>query len=451
MGVEITRRATLLGLASSLASVADARAQQAARSAKPPGPVVINNVAIFDGIEGQLKPGNVLVSDRKIGRISSGAITAPPGATVIDGRGRVLMPGLTDAHWHMVMAPNTMEDIEQADAGLMYANAVAEARRTLMRGFTTIRDVAGPTFGLKAAIDAGVIAGPRVYPSGAIISQTSGHADLAPAHARPPTVGGQPSRFQEVGLGAVVNGVPEVLAAVRQQLRKGASQVKIAVGGGVFTDFDPLDSVQFTPEEMRAAVQAASDWGTYVAAHVYGPAGIRRAIETGVMSIEHGQTADEATVRLIGEKGAWLSLQPFQPGDNPMTPEQKQKAEPTMHWDRVAGWAKRHGVKVAFGTDVLFQPEGTHMQNEMLTRFADVFGTVEALRIGTSRNCELFAMSGRRDPYKEAKLGVIHENAWADVLLIDGDPTKDINVLKDFERNLLVIIKDGTIHKNTLA
>lgn len=238
---------------------------------------------------------------------------------------------------------------------------------------------------------------------------------------------------------------------MRQQLRKGASQVKIAVGGGVFTDFDPIDTLQFTPQEMRAAVQAASDWGTYVAAHVYGPAGTRRALEAGVKSIEHGQTTDEATVRLIGEKGAWLSLQPFQPGDNPMTPEQKEKAEPTMHWDRVAGWAKQHGVKVAFGTDMLFQPEGTHKQNEMLTRFADAFGNAETLRIATSGNCELFAMSGRRDPYKEAKLGVVEEGAWADVLLVDGDPTKDINVLKDFERNIVVIIKDGDIHKNALA
>ena len=190
MGVEITRRATLLGLASGLASVAGARAQQAPRPAKPPGPVAINNVGIFDGIAGQLKPGGVLIADRKIKQISSGAITAPPDGTVIDGRGRVLMPGLTDAHWHMIMAPNTMEDIEQADAGLMYANAVAEARRTLMRGFTTVRDVAGPTFGLKAAIDAGVVPGPRVYPSGAIVSRTSGHADLAPSYARPPRSGG---------------------------------------------------------------------------------------------------------------------------------------------------------------------------------------------------------------------------------------------------------------------
>lgn len=180
MGIKITRRSALLGLASSLPLVAGTRAQQAPRPAKPPRPVVINNVSVFDGTAGQLRPGSVLVSDRRIRQISPGAVTAPPDSTVIDGRGRVLMPGLTDAHWHMTMAPNTMEDIEQADTGLMYANAVAEARRTVLRGFTTVRDMAGPTFGLKAAIDAGVIPGPRVYPSGALVSQTSGHGDMAP-------------------------------------------------------------------------------------------------------------------------------------------------------------------------------------------------------------------------------------------------------------------------------
>jgi imidazolonepropionase-like amidohydrolase len=322
MDVGITRRSTLLGLASSLSSVASAHAQQPPRPTKPPNPLLVNNVSIFDGSAGQLKPGNILISDRKIRQISSGAIIAPPDSTVIDGRGRVLMPGLTDAHWHMAMAPNTMEGLQQVDTGLMYANIVAEAQRTLMRGFTTIRDMGGPTFGIKAANDAGTIPGPRVYPSGAFISQTSGHGDLAPPYARPPTLGGQRSRFEEIGAFAVVNGVPEVSAAVRQQLRKGASQIKIAVGGGVFTDFDPIDTLQFTTEEIRAAVEVANDWGTYVAAHIYGLGGIRRALEAGVKSIEHGQAADEAAVRLIGEKGAWLSLQPFEPGDNPMTPEQ---------------------------------------------------------------------------------------------------------------------------------
>jgi imidazolonepropionase-like amidohydrolase len=412
--------------------------------------ILIKNVRIFDGLSDKVRPGELLVVGSKIKQISSDTINPPQGAEVIDAGGRFLMPGLSDAHWHMTMAPNSMANLEQADTGLMYANTVAEAERTLLRGFTTVRDVAGPTFGIKAAIDTGVIPGPRVYPSGALISQTAGHGDFAPPYARPFGIGGHPSHFEDIGVFTIANGIPEVLAAVRNNLKKGASQIKIAVGGGVISDSDPIDTLQFTPEEIRAAVQAANDWGTYVAAHVYTVAGIRRALDAGVKSIEHGHMADEATVKLIGEKGAWLSLQPFEAGDNPLTPEQMKKAEPTSHWERVAGWAKANNVKVAFGTDMLFQPNGTWKQNELLTRFAKVFGNVETLRIATSGNAALFAMSGERNPYREAKLGVLEDGAWADMLLVDGDPTKDINLLADPQRNFLLIIKDGRIFKNTL-
>jgi imidazolonepropionase-like amidohydrolase len=212
----------------------------------------------------------------------------------------------------------------------------------------------------------------------------------------------------------------------------------------------PIDTLQFTPDEIRAATQVASDWGTYVAAHVYTVAGIRRAIECGVRSIEHGHMVDEATIRLMTDRGIWLSLQPFQAGDNPLSPAQIKKAEPTSHWDRVAEWAKANGTKVAFGTDLLFQPNGTGLESVMLTRFASVFGNVRTLQIATSGNCDLFAMSGRRNPYGEAKLGVLRPGAWADMLLVDGDPTKDIEILKEYDKKFVVIVKDGTIHKNAL-
>ncbi|HJS86966.1 MAG TPA: amidohydrolase family protein [Acetobacteraceae bacterium] len=453
MAIRTTRRSTLLALAGGVAMAATGRAQQAhSQEVRAPAAILISNVRIFDGIGDQLTPGNLLVENHKIKQISSSAITAPPDATVINGGGRVLMPGLTDAHWHMTMATNTLDNLQQADTGLMYANTVAEARRTLLRGFTTVRDMAGPTFGIKDAIDAGVIPGPRVYPSGALISQTAGHGDFSPPYARPYILGGQPSHLEDIGVFVVANGVPEVLAAARNQLKKGASQVKIAVGGGVISDFDPIDSLQFTPDEIRAAVQAASDWHTYVAAHVYSSAGIRRALDAGVMSIEHGHLADEATIRLIGEKGAWLSTQPFEPGDDPLTQEQIEKTKSMVGaWERILGWAKKHGVKVAFGTDLLFQPHGTGKENVMLTRFSKIYSNVEVLKIATSGNCELFAMSGERNPYKGAKLGVLQEGAWADMLLVDGDPTQDISVLRDYERNFVVIIKDGVIQKRTLS
>jgi imidazolonepropionase-like amidohydrolase len=224
------------------------------------------------------------------------------------------------------------------------------------------------------------------------------------------------------------------------------------VGGGVISDFDPIDSLQFTPQEIRTAVQAAKDWGTYVATHVYTVTGIRRALDAGVQSIEHGHLADESTIKLIGDKGAWLSTQPFEPGDEPLSPENLKKTQSMVGaWGKILGWAKQYSVKVAFGTDLLFHPGGADQQNVMLTRSAKVYGNVGCLRIATSQNCQLFASSGERNPYREAKLGVVQEGAWADLLIVEGDPTRDINVLKDYRHNLVVIIKDGTVGQSTTA
>ncbi|MES2414196.1 MAG: amidohydrolase family protein [Pseudomonadota bacterium] len=421
-------------------------------AAVPPAPtaILIRNVRLFDGIGNGTRNASLLIIGEKIAEISAGPIQPPPGAQIIDGAGRVLMPGMTDAHWHMVFAPNTLANMTAADTGLMYAYAVAEAERTLMRGFTTVRDVGGPTFGLKQAIDAGGIPGPRVYPSGALISQTAGHGDFAPPYDDPRTLGGAVSRYEQIGAFVIANGPAEVAAAVRVQLKRGASQVKLALGGGVISDSDPIDTLQYTSEEIRTAVQAASDWGTYIATHVYTVPGIRRAIDAGVRSIEHGHMVDQPTLKLMADRGVWLSLQPFEAGDNPLTPEQVKKAEPTSHWDRVAQWARSAGTRVAFGTDLLFQPDGTGQQPVLLTRFARVFGNVGTLKIATSGNCELFAMSGARNPYKEAKLGVLEPGAWADMLLVNGDPTQNIDLLKDYERNLIVIIKNGRVFKNLL-
>ena len=206
------------------------------------------------------------------------------------------------------------------------------------------------------------------------------------------------------------------------------------------------------PEEMRAAVEAADEWGTYVALHVYTPKAIRAALEAGIKSIEHAQLIDEPTLALMAEKGAWLSTQPWEQSDfaKPAPGQTEKGASLNGAWRRVVELAKKHRVRVAFGTDLLFDPDGTYKQNVMLTRLAQVYGNVEVLKIATSGNCELFAMSGPRNPYKEAKLGVLEEGAWADMLLVDGDPTQDIDVLRDFDKNFRVIIKDGTIYKNTL-
>lgn len=442
-------RRTFLGSAAAVAAAQAFPGLAATPPANPaPSALLVRNVRLFDGISSGLRDANVLIVGNKVHSITSGAVDTPAGAQEVHAGGRVLMPGMSDAHWHMVFAPNSIANMVAADTGLMYAAATAEAERTLMRGFTTIRDTGGPTFGLKTAIDTGLIPGPRVFPSGALISQTAGHGDFSPAYSDPHTLGGPISRYEEIGAFAIANGPAEVAAAVRNQLKRGASQIKLALGGGVISDSDPIDTLQYTPQEIRTAVDVASDWGTYVCTHVYTVPGIRRAIECGVRSIEHGHIVDQPTLALMAKQKVWLSLQPFEEGDNPLTPAQVAKAEPTSHWERVAQWAKEAGVPVAFGTDLLFQPQGTWQQNTLLTRFAKVFGNAGALRIATSGNAQLFALSGLRNPYKEAKLGVIEAGAWADMLLINGDPTQDINVLKDYERNLLLIVKDGKVYKN---
>jgi imidazolonepropionase-like amidohydrolase len=317
-----------------------------------------------------------------------------------------------------------------------------------------VRDTAGSIFGIRDAIDRGIMPGPRCYPSGAAISQTSGHGDFDPVEDLPVGLGGAPSRYRRSGMTAVANGVPEALAAARQQFKRGATQIKIMAGGGVTSDFDPIDTLQFTPDELRAIVQAASDWGTYACAHVYTAAGARRCLDAGVISIEHGHLIDDATAALMAEKQAWLSTQPFEAGDNVLTPEQMDKAHESLG---SAGWrssvqlAKKHGVKVAFGTDLFARTTTSRTENDMLPRLGTIFSNAEVLRIATSGNCALFAQSGRRNPYRAAPLGVIREGAWADLLLVRGNPLDDLRLIEDHERNLLMIVKDGVIYKNAMA
>src|SRR5699024_5275336 len=213
----------------------------------------------------------------------------------------------------------------------------------------------------------------------------------------------------------VADGADRVLAAVREQLKKGASQIKLMTGGGAASMYDPLYTLQFVPAEISAAVQAAEDYGTYVATHVYTVAGVRRAIAAGVRSIEHGQLVDEDTVRLMSDKGTWLSLQPFAEHDhNYPDPDRAQKNLQICDGvEHVYGWAAKHGVKVAFGTDLLLEPQQAGLQSEMMTRLGEYYSNAEALRMVTSGNAELLRMSGDRDPYRHGRIGDITHSAFA--------------------------------------
>jgi imidazolonepropionase-like amidohydrolase len=374
------------------------------------------------------------------------------GTTVLNGGGRTLMPGMSDAHIHLVGMANTLLDLAMGSQTHLAAATLAAAKDTLLRGFTTVRDMAGDTAGIKKVIDARPELGPRIYPSQAAISQTGGHGDFGFVYETPTALGGNESRAEEIGFMRVADGADRVLAAVREQLKLGASQIKLMVGGGAASLYDPLYTVQFTEPELRAAVQAAEDYGTYVATHVYNVTGIRRAVEAGVKSIEHGHLADEPTIAMLAERGVWLSTQPFAEHDHSfLNPDSAEKnREICAGTDQLYTWATRHGVKVAWGTDLLFEPDRDDLQSAMAVRLGDYMSTVDALRLLTSGNAELFRLAGERDPYKAARLGEITPGAWADMLLVDGDPTTDLALLGDPGANLAVIVKDGIVVKNQL-
>ncbi|MGY4710296.1 amidohydrolase family protein [Mycolicibacterium sp. CBM1] len=415
--------------------------------------LLIKNVRIFDGLSGSVVPGHVLVDGATIAAVDTSPIAESAATTVIDGADRVLMPGMIDAHAHLVGMANTLLDLAMASQTQLAATTLARAKGTLLRGFTTVRDMAGDTAGIKKVIDGEPALGPRIYPSQAAISQTGGHGDFGFVYERPTALGGVESRAETIGFMRVADGVERVLAAVREQLKLGASQIKLMAGGGAASLYDPLYTVQFTQAEIAAAVQAATDYGTYVATHVYNVTGIRRAVEAGVKSIEHGHLADEATVALLAERDVWLSTQPFAEHDhgflNPDSAEKNREiCSGTPH---VYQWATKYGVKLAWGTDLLFEPENVARQSEMMARLGEYVSNVDALKMVTSGNAQLLRLAGERDPYKSARLGEITAGAWADLLVVDGDPTADLGVLAKPDTGLSVIVKDGLVVKNTLG
>ncbi|NOJ41252.1 metal-dependent hydrolase family protein [Bradyrhizobium australiense] len=418
--------------------------------------VLFQNVRIFDGRSDLLSgPSNVLVRDNKIQKILPAATTFNTAQTVvIDGEGRVLMPGLIDAHWHAMMVRLTPA-ASMGDVGYNNIVAADEAADTLMRGFTTVRDLGGPAFGLKRAIDDGLVAGPRIYPSGAMITVTSGHGDFRQLSDLPRTIGGLLSRMEQIGGSMVADSPDEVRIRVREQLMQGASQVKLTAGGGVASPFSPLDVSTFTEAELRAAVEAAENWGTYVVTHAYTPVAIQRSIAAGVRCIEHGHLMDDATAKLMAEKGIWLSTQPFF-DDEDATPlpsgseERAKQLQVISGTDTVYALAKKYRLKTAFGTDILFSRELARRQGAQLAKLTRWYSAAEVLKMATSVNAELLALSGPRNPYP-GKLGVVEEGAFADLLLVDGNPIDNIKLIEDPARNFLVIMKDGKIHKNLVA
>jgi imidazolonepropionase-like amidohydrolase len=444
-----------------LFSLCHAAQAQQAPGAGPSTPsagavTLFQNVRVFDGKSTTLSgPRNVLVRGNKIERISTSPIATDRSATttLIDGGGRTLMPGLIDNHWHTMFVRPTPAALLMGDVGHLNLVAGAEATDTLMRGFTTVRDVGGPAFGLKRAIDEGTVVGPRIFPSGAIITITSGHGDFRQSFEVPRTLGSPQTRQELLGAAMVADSPDEVRVRVREQLMQGASQIKLTAGGGVASPHSPLDASTFTEAELRAAVEAAGNWGTYVTTHAYTPESVRRSIAAGVKCIEHGHLMDEATAKLMAEKGVWLSMQAF-PDElahafPPGSFEREKAMEVFAGTDTTYRLAKKYKIKTAWGTDILFSPELTRLHGALLTKLTQWYTPAETLVMATGTNAQLLALSGKRNPYP-GKLGVVEEGALADLLLVDGDPIANIKLIEDPAKNFVVIMKDGKIYKNSV-
>lgn len=415
--------------------------------------IIIENVQIFDGKNPKLLQNQfVWIQNDKIKAISPTPITKNADFVVLNGQGKTLIPGLIDAHVHLIFGALTMKDMMAPNINPedLIAKVVPQAEEMLLRGFTSVRDVGGPVFPLKSAIDKGEIKGPKIWPSGAMISQTSGHGDLRTPEERSRRYFGPVSRAEHFGASFIADGKDEVLTATRENLRFGASQIKLMAGGGTSSAYDPVDVTQYTFDEMKVAVDAAEDWGTYVTVHAYTPRAIKRAIEAGVKCIEHGQLLDQTTLKLIKRKGVWLSSQYLVEDTPDMDALRREKRKPVIDGQQQL-WpmAKKLKLKLAWGTDFLFEPWLNKEQNNYLVKLNKWLTPYEILKMATYDNGQLLALSGNRSPY-QGVIGHLTQNAFADMILVDGNPLENIQLITQPEEKFLVIIQNGKVVKNKL-
>jgi imidazolonepropionase-like amidohydrolase len=442
----------LLTIAALVVVMVMPQAQAQEKKKEPPTQVLITNVNVWDGNSDTTKKVDVLVEGNKIKRI--GKINAPK-AIKIDGKGGTLTPGLIDMHQHLTLNGGTAAGNDW-DAYVQGAHASRAAEYLLMIGFTTIRDIAGNSIGLKRAINSGKLPGPRVYTSGPAIGPTGGHSDWGSYTAAP----GEQNYQIKVQNTMVVDGVAEWLRAGRWIFRMGGDYLKVMSGGGVASVFDPLDLNSPSLEEMKAAVQVANEYNSYVAIHGYTDAAYNKSLDAGVKSFEHGFLISEETVKRMAKEGVWWSWQPFGSyttfaGDFPewFSEDMRRKGALVNKGSiQVPKWMKKHGVKMFVGSD-MFGWDNWSNAIVNVTVPVDIpgggFTSLDAMKLSTSLPGQaLLELTGpSRNDFKEAKLGVIEEGAWADILIWKGDPTKDVKLILK-EENLRFVMKDGKAYKN---
>lgn len=410
--------------------------------------VVIRGAQVFNGCDEELADVDVLVSGQLITKIGTD-IEAPEGAFEIDAKGYTLIPGLIDAHWHGVFAEATIAQLALTGEGYWNLLAAKAQNNALSRGFTTVRDVAGPMFDIARATNEGLIDGPRVFPSGPALSITAGHQDFRITRDVPQPIGDLHS-FETNNMFYITDGVPDVLKRVRENLMQGATHIKLMAGGGVTSAYDPIHTIQFTDEEFQAAVEATEAWGTYVTTHAINDEAVRHSVENGARSVEHGHMATRETLQMMKDEGVWLSMQPFLDDEDAPTLNdfQKEKYQSVVvGTDFVYRTAKELGLKIAFGTDTLFSADLAERQGAVLTKLERWFTPYETLKMATCDNAELLKMSGKLTPYPLGPLGVVEEGAYADMILVNGNPLENLQLISDAKANFGMIMKDGVIYK----
>lgn len=403
--------------------------------------IVLRNARIFDsnrGLVGEAR--DISIINGKFASIEVER-TIPTCATDVDLGGRIVLPGLIDCHVHVNAVHHDVWQLSMQPPSLITAQAKHVLEGMLMRGFTTVRDAAGADYGIQLAIERGYLRGPRLFIAGAPLTQTGGHADIRPR-------GVKEFICTCAGIGlfpALADGVPEVRRAVREQLRHGSNQIKIMAGGGVASPTDPIDGTQYSLDELTAACEEARAANTYVMAHAYSPQSITRAVQCGVRTIEHGNLLDETTAKVMKQEGAYLVptlATYFALGDEGVrlgwSTEMLKKLDRVKDaGQRAIAIAKAQGIPIAFGTDLLGH---MHPQQSIEWRLrAPVQTPVEILQSATSVAAKVLNQEGM--------LGVIAPGAVADLIVVDGDPTTDIELLCSPEKTIRGIMKDGRWEK----
>ncbi|WNC73620.1 amidohydrolase family protein [Thalassotalea psychrophila] len=426
-----------------------------------PQVTIFKNVNIFDGTSTKLIKGkDVLIEGNLIKVI--GVDLDVKGATVIDGGGRTITPGLHDMHTHVALFRNVTNSRNNLDMAYTGALAAARLEGMLMNGFTTVMDVGGPAKFAQKLVDEGIYKGPRIYPSEALITQTSGHGDFRNPNEVHPNLSGSSTHPWDSQFSCIADGETEIRRCVRQNLRRGATQVKIMAGGGVSSQFDPLHSKQSSPAETRAAVEAAESWGTFVAAHAYTDKAVKEAVENGVKYILHAPMISEDTAELMADKNVYMGATlapvfsvPIESLKTMLSPTSFKKFLQVYEtYPNAMRAAIKEGVTMVFGSDILSTPEKTIQMDDSANleflQLVKYMSNAEALISATGNANKLIGEMGPNNPYADGPTGVIKEGAYADLLLVDGDPIADIKVMTTPDETFDVIMKDGVIYKNEL-